>query len=61
MPDGDGMTAGPTFDYVFVHGACAESASWNGVIRCLHECGHRSVAVADPLRGLEGTPPTSAT
>jgi pimeloyl-ACP methyl ester carboxylesterase len=38
----------------FVHGAFAESASWNGVIRCLHERGYRSVAVANPLRGLAG-------
>ncbi|ROO85377.1 pimeloyl-ACP methyl ester carboxylesterase [Actinocorallia herbida] len=39
---------------VLVHGAFAESASWNGVIRNLHGRGYRSVAVANPLRGLDG-------
>ena len=37
---------------VLVHGAFAESASWNGVIRCLHTTGHRVIAVANPLRTL---------
>jgi pimeloyl-ACP methyl ester carboxylesterase len=39
---------------VLVHGAFAESASWNGVIRILHENGVQSVAVANPLRSLAG-------
>ncbi|GAB2841604.1 alpha/beta hydrolase [Actinocorallia aurea] len=39
---------------VLVHGAFAESASWNGVIRLLHERGYQSVAVANPLRDLAG-------
>ncbi|SDY54934.1 alpha/beta fold hydrolase [Herbiconiux ginsengi] len=39
---------------VLVHGAFAESASWNGVIRILHENGITSVAVANPLRSLAG-------
>ncbi|MFA1547900.1 alpha/beta fold hydrolase [Actinomadura chokoriensis] len=37
---------------VLVHGAFAESASWNRVIRRLHGRGLRAVAVANPLRGL---------
>ena len=37
---------------VLVHGAFAESASWNGVIADLGKRGYRSVAVANPLRGL---------
>jgi pimeloyl-ACP methyl ester carboxylesterase len=39
---------------VLVHGAFAESASWNGVIRRLHGHGLAAVAVANPLRGVEG-------
>jgi pimeloyl-ACP methyl ester carboxylesterase len=37
---------------VLVHGAFAESASWNGVIDPLVAEGHPVVAVANPLRGL---------
>lgn len=39
---------------VLVHGAFAESASWNGVIERLHAEGITSVAVANPLRSLAG-------
>jgi pimeloyl-ACP methyl ester carboxylesterase len=39
---------------VLVHGAFAESASWNGVIERLHDAGYDSVAVANPLRSLAG-------
>ncbi|MFB2596440.1 alpha/beta fold hydrolase [Herbiconiux sp. P17] len=39
---------------MLVHGAFAESASWNSVIRILHENGITSVAVANPLRSLAG-------
>jgi pimeloyl-ACP methyl ester carboxylesterase len=39
---------------VLVHGAFAESASWNGVIRRLQEQGYTSVAAANPLRSLSG-------
>ena len=39
---------------VFVHGAFAESASWNGVIERLYADGITSVAVANPLRSLAG-------
>jgi pimeloyl-ACP methyl ester carboxylesterase len=37
---------------VLVHGAFAESASWNGVITRLYADGITSVAVANPLRSL---------
>src|SRR4051812_5695389 len=37
---------------VLVHGAFAESSSWNGVIARLASEGITSVAAANPLRGL---------
>lgn len=37
---------------VLVHGAFADSSSWNGVITFLQESGYRTVAVANPLRSL---------
>jgi len=37
---------------VLVHGAFAESASWDGVIDLLADAGHRVIAVANPLRGV---------
>jgi pimeloyl-ACP methyl ester carboxylesterase len=37
---------------VLVHGAFAESASWNRVIRELEDAGHDVIAAANPLRGL---------
>jgi pimeloyl-ACP methyl ester carboxylesterase len=37
---------------VLVHGAFAESASWDGVIEPLVAEGHRVVTAANPLRGL---------
>lgn len=39
---------------LLVHGAFAESASWNGVIQKLHAAGVEAVAVANPLRSLSG-------
>jgi pimeloyl-ACP methyl ester carboxylesterase len=39
---------------VLVHGAFAESASWNGVIEKLHAASVDVVAVANPLRDLAG-------
>ncbi|MFU8947577.1 alpha/beta fold hydrolase [Mycetocola zhadangensis] len=39
---------------VFVHGAFAESSSWNGVIEQLYAAGITSVAVANPLRSISG-------
>jgi pimeloyl-ACP methyl ester carboxylesterase len=43
--------AAPTI--MFVHGAFAESASWNGVISILQEHGYPTIAIANPLRGLQ--------
>src|SRR6478735_7470458 len=37
---------------VLVHGAFAESASWNGVIEQLYAHGADAIAVANPLRGV---------
>jgi pimeloyl-ACP methyl ester carboxylesterase len=37
---------------VLVHGAFAESSSWNGVIEPLLDAGHRVIAAANPLRGV---------
>ena len=39
---------------VLVHGAFAESASWDRVIRPLQDAGHDVIAVANPLRSLAG-------
>src|SRR3954469_658517 len=38
---------------VLVHGAFAESSSWNGVIEPLQAAGHRVIAASNPLRGLQ--------
>jgi pimeloyl-ACP methyl ester carboxylesterase len=38
---------------VLVHGAFAESSSWNGVIAGLLEDGYPVIAVANPLRGVK--------
>ena len=38
---------------VLVHGAFAESASWNGVVADLQRRGYPVLAVANPLRGLQ--------
>ncbi|WP_369252982.1 alpha/beta fold hydrolase [Geodermatophilus amargosae] len=38
---------------VLVHGAYADSSSWNGSISALRRAGHPVVAAANPLRGLE--------
>ncbi|MBO3088836.1 alpha/beta fold hydrolase [Cellulomonas dongxiuzhuiae] len=39
---------------VLVHGAYADSSSWNGSITALVEAGHHVIAVANPLRSIEG-------
>ncbi|MEU8613398.1 alpha/beta hydrolase [Actinoplanes sp. NPDC048791] len=39
---------------LLVHGAFAESASWNGVTERLTAAGHDVIAVANPLRSLAG-------
>ncbi len=37
---------------LFVHGAFADSSSWNGVIAHLQKDGYKTVAVANPLRSV---------
>ncbi|HEY9290747.1 MAG TPA: alpha/beta hydrolase [Microlunatus sp.] len=44
----------PTPTVLLVHGAFAESASWNGVLHRLYGRGIDAVAVANPLRSLTG-------
>jgi pimeloyl-ACP methyl ester carboxylesterase len=39
---------------VLVHGAFADTSSWNGVTRILQKDGYRVVAVAVPLRSVRG-------
>ena len=39
---------------VLVHGAFAESSSWNGVIEVLQKDGYSVVAAANPLRSVKG-------
>jgi pimeloyl-ACP methyl ester carboxylesterase len=39
---------------VLVHGAFAESSSWNGVIAQLTKDGYSAIAAANPLRGVAG-------
>lgn len=41
-------------DVILVHGAFAESASWNGVIEALDAEGVTATAIANPLRSLRG-------
>jgi pimeloyl-ACP methyl ester carboxylesterase len=38
---------------ILVHGAFAESSSWNGVIEVLHREGYTVVAAANPLRSVK--------
>ncbi len=47
----DPSAARPTI--VLVHGAFAESSSWNTVITPLLEAGYKALAVANPLRGVK--------
>ena len=47
------MHAMPLLTVVLVHGAFAESASWNVVIAELQRRGYGVIAVANPLRGLQ--------
>jgi pimeloyl-ACP methyl ester carboxylesterase len=37
---------------ILVHGAFAESASWNGIVPTLQAAGHRVIAYATPLRSV---------
>src|SRR3954452_2650101 len=48
MPDRGAMSS----TIVLVHGAFAESASWDRVIEPLQAAGHPVIAAANPLRGL---------
>jgi pimeloyl-ACP methyl ester carboxylesterase len=50
----DTATQRPKPTVVLVHGAFADSTSWNGVIRELRHDGYPVVAVANPLRSLKG-------
>ncbi|MFD8194618.1 alpha/beta fold hydrolase [Streptomyces wuyuanensis] len=43
---------GPKPTVVLVHGAFADSTSWNGVVKKLKRDGYPVVAAANPLRGL---------
>lgn len=47
-------TAGRNTTVILVHGAFAESASWNGVIPGLTARGYTVVAAANPLRSVAG-------
>ncbi|MBD5786006.1 alpha/beta hydrolase [Cellulosimicrobium terreum] len=46
-------TAATKQTIVLVHGAFADSSSWNGSVLDLQAAGHRVLAVANPLRGLD--------
>ncbi|MEU3792492.1 alpha/beta fold hydrolase [Streptomyces fructofermentans] len=50
----DTATQRPKPTVVLVHGAFADSTSWNGVIDELRHDGYPVVAVANPLRSLSG-------
>ena len=52
VDDHTGATPEEKPTVVLVHGAFAESASWNGVIEQLRIDGYPVVAAANPLRGL---------
>jgi pimeloyl-ACP methyl ester carboxylesterase len=49
-----GMAAEPKPTVILVHGAFAESSSWNGVAARLIAQGYPVIAVANPLRGVKG-------
>lgn len=48
------MTTTDEQTIVLVHGAYADSSSWNGSVDALRQAGHRVIALANPLRSLEG-------
>ncbi|HEY9329610.1 MAG TPA: alpha/beta hydrolase [Streptomyces sp.] len=52
--DKGGTARPPKPTVVLVHGAFADSTSWNGVIDRLQDDGYPVVAVANPLRSLSG-------
>lgn len=47
-------TENPSPTVVLVHGAFADSSSWNGVAQRLRAAGATVIAAANPLRGLAG-------
>ena len=48
----DTSTEAAPLTVVLVHGAFADSSSWNGVIERLHAAGIRVTAPPNPLRGI---------
>jgi pimeloyl-ACP methyl ester carboxylesterase len=50
FPSTEGAVVKPTI--VLVHGAFAESSSWNAIVEPLQTAGHEVVAVANPLRAV---------
>ncbi|MET9109493.1 alpha/beta hydrolase [Streptomyces zhihengii] len=51
-PNSAAGTPGTKPTVVLVHGAFADSSSWNTVVARLRESGHPVIAAANPLRGL---------
>jgi pimeloyl-ACP methyl ester carboxylesterase len=51
LGDAHARPAKPTI--VLVHGAFADSSSWNGVVKILEKDGYAVVAAANPLRGVK--------
>ncbi|MBF6206791.1 alpha/beta hydrolase [Streptomyces gardneri] len=49
----ESTSSSPAPAIVLVHGAFADSSSWNGVIERLRAQGHSVIAAANPLRGLD--------
>jgi hypothetical protein len=52
-------TSNAPLTVVLVHGAFADSSSWDGVIELLQAAGIQVTAAPNPLRGIPTTPPTS--
>jgi pimeloyl-ACP methyl ester carboxylesterase len=48
------MAEAPKPTIVLVHGAFADTSSWNAVIRILDEDGYPVVAAANPMRSVHG-------
>jgi pimeloyl-ACP methyl ester carboxylesterase len=49
-----GPLPAPKPTVVLVHGAFADSSSWNGVIKRLHDKGYKVIAAANELRSVKG-------
>jgi pimeloyl-ACP methyl ester carboxylesterase len=45
---------GPRPTVVLIHGAWADTSSWNGEVTALQRAGHTARAIANPLRSLTG-------